>query len=98
MPERISFQRLRRTIRIVDVAKALDLDLRWCSSQLRGPCPICKHKSQRCFVITPSKNLYHCFGDCKEGGDALQLVARITQLSLPEAASLLAYWYGLRSG
>ena len=45
--------------------------------QRRGPCPICKHRSQRCFVITPSKNLYYCFGDCKEGGDALQLVARI---------------------
>jgi DNA primase len=98
MPERISFQRLRRNLRITEVARDLDLDLTRCASQYRGPCPICKHRSQRCFVITPSKNLYFCFGDCKEGGDALQLVARIKQLSLPDAARLLADWYGIRSG
>jgi DNA primase len=97
MPERISFQKLR-SVRIIKVARDLNLNLTWCATQLRGPCPICKHRSQRCFVITPSKNLYYCFGHCKEGGDALQLVARIEQLSLPDAAALMAEWYGVRSG
>jgi DNA primase len=98
MPERISFQRLRRKVWITEVARDLNLNLTRCGKQYRGPCPICKHKSQRCFVITPSKNLYYCFGDCKEGGDALQLVARIKQLNLPETAALMAEWYGIRSG
>ena len=96
MPERISFQKIRRQVPILHLARRMRLNLTPCASQWRGPCPICKHASQRCFVITPSKNLYYCFGHCKEGGDALQLVARIKQLSLPDAASLLAYWYGIR--
>jgi DNA primase len=98
MPERISFQRLRRKVRITDVARDLNLNLTRSGTQLRGACPICKHSSIRCFVITPSKNLYYCFGDCKEGGDALQLVARIHKFDLPDAAAALTKWYGIRSG
>ena len=55
----------------------------------RGSCPICQHESDRCFVVTPSKQLWHCFS-CRAGGDCIELIANIEDCSPKKAAELIA--------
>ncbi len=50
-------------------------------------------------MITPSKNLYYCFGDRKEGGDALQLVPDWKPFTLRfDVVNLFDHIYELRDG
>ena len=72
----------------------LGIQLKKTGDQLRGACAICKHVSDRCFVVTPAKGLFFCFGHCQSGGDCIELVARVKQLSHRDAACLLAGHFG----
>jgi DNA primase len=40
--------------------------------------------------VTPSLNRFWCFGNCQSGGDVIELVAQVKQLSRKDAAHLLA--------
>jgi DNA primase len=55
---------------------------------LKGLCPFHDEKSPS-FQVTPTRNLYHCFG-CGEGGDVISFVQKIDHLSFSEAVELLA--------
>lgn len=57
--------------------------------QLKGACLVCKDTSDRCFVVTLSKGLWHCFS-CKAGGDCIELIALIEDCSTKKAAELIA--------
>ncbi|MFV2194739.1 DNA primase [Nocardiopsis sp. LOL_012] len=60
---------------------------------LKGLCPFHDEKSPS-FNVTPSKNLYYCFG-CAEGGDVISFVQRIDSLSFAEAVESLARQAGV---
>ena len=87
--KRVDFKALRQRMPIEHVLDMLGIRLKKTGTQLRGPCPICSSDSDRCFVVTPALNRFWCFGDCKSGGDVIELVARVKQLSPKEAANLL---------
>ncbi|MEU2351247.1 DNA primase [Modestobacter sp. NPDC049651] len=55
---------------------------------LKGLCPFHDEKSPS-FHVTPSRNLFHCFG-CGEGGDVIAFIQKIDHLSFAEAVELLA--------
>jgi DNA primase len=55
---------------------------------LKGLCPFHDEKSPS-FQVTPTRNLYHCFG-CGVGGDVISFVQQIDHLSFSEAVELLA--------
>src|SRR5215203_2209165 len=55
---------------------------------LKGLCPFHDEKSPS-FQVTPTRNLYHCFG-CGVGGDVISFVQNIDHLSFAEAVELLA--------
>src|SRR4051812_6202507 len=55
---------------------------------LKGLCPFHDEKSPS-FNVTPSRNLFHCFG-CGEGGDVIAFIQKIDHLSFSEAVELLA--------
>ena len=93
---RLDFKVLCREIRIKDVCDWLGIDLKKSGTQLRGCCPICKHDSRRCFVVTPALDRYWCFGHCHSGGDVIELVVRVKQVSHIDAARLLADHFGKR--
>ena len=60
---------------------------------LKGLCPFHDEKSPS-FNVTPSKNLYYCFG-CGEGGDVISFVQKIDSLSFVEAVEALARQTGI---
>ncbi|MFD6950616.1 DNA primase [Nocardiopsis sp. TSRI0078] len=60
---------------------------------LKGLCPFHDEKSPS-FNVTPSKNLYYCFG-CAEGGDTISFVQKMESLSFAEAVETLARQIGV---
>jgi hypothetical protein len=91
----VDFAELKQRVSIEQVAAWLGARLKPHGPQLRGPCPICKAGGDRAFVITPAKGCYYCFGECKQGGDAIALVANAKDLSVKEAAEAIAQHFGL---
>ncbi len=54
----------------------------------KGLCPFHKEKTPS-FIVTPSRQRYHCFG-CGTGGDVISFLMEAEGLSFPEAVELLA--------
>ncbi|MBR3436907.1 MAG: DNA primase, partial [Lachnospiraceae bacterium] len=58
-----------------------------------GLCPFHNEKTPS-FCVTPSKQIYHCFG-CGVGGNVLSFVMEYENLSFPEAVKMLAERAGM---
>ncbi|UUZ48645.1 CHC2 zinc finger domain-containing protein [Massilia sp. B-10] len=54
---------------------------------LIGTCPF-HEDGEPSLVVTPSKNLWHCFG-CQSGGDAIAWVMKLRGVSFRHAVELL---------
>lgn len=81
----VDYKHVRANTDIVAVAEWLGLKMKKTGEQYRAECPI--NGGDRSLVITPSKQLFHCFApDCMAGGDCLQLVAKVRQINVREAA------------
>lgn len=62
----------------------------------RGPCPIHKGKHGSQFHVDVAKNRWNCFGGCdmtKLEGHVIGFVAAMENVSLREAAIMIAKWY-----
>jgi DNA primase catalytic core len=71
---------LKRRLSLVDVAQSQGHKLkRQGKDSYVCLCPFHKEKTPSC-VITPSKNLFHCFG-CNAGGDVLEWLLKTEHLS-----------------
>lgn len=47
------------------------------------------------FVVSPSKNSWHCYGKCSEGGDAISFLMKHESFSYPDAVRYLARKYSI---
>jgi DNA primase len=68
------------------------------SRGFRGPCPIHKGTHPNQFHVDPVKNRWNCFGGCdmqKLEGHVIGFVAAMENVSLREAALMIARWYDL---
>jgi DNA primase len=62
---------------------------------LNGPCPIHKGSSPTQFRVSTSKNIWHCFSECKHGGNTLDFIAKMENVSIHAAALKAIEWFHL---
>ena len=85
----IDFLEIKGRVTELQVADMLGLTMKKSGTTWRGHCPICKNKNQRALAITPAKGWY-CHGDCKAGGDIIELVSRARGITQRQAAIAIA--------
>lgn len=64
-------------------------------NNLVGPCPIHKGNNPTQFHASLEKNNFNCFGNCKSGGNILDLVSKIEDVDIREAALMIQGWFGI---
>ena len=62
---------------------------------LSGPCPIHKGSNPTQFRVSISKNVWNCFSECKNGGNVLDFIARMDNVSIHAAATRAIEWFHL---
>jgi len=62
---------------------------------LSGPCPIHKGNNPTQFRVSTSKNVWNCFSECKHGGNTLDFIARMDNVSIHAAALKAIEWFKL---
>ncbi len=87
MIEQSSIENLKNRIDIVDVIGSY-IELKKSGANYKARCPFHSEDTPS-FVVSPSKQIYHCFG-CGAGGDAISFVMNYEKLSYPEAIEKLA--------
>lgn len=90
MIDNASIESLKSSIDIVDVVGNY-IELRKAGANYKANCPFHGEKTPS-FVVSPSKQIYHCFG-CGAGGDSIKFMMEIEKLSYPEAIEKLASMY-----
>jgi DNA primase len=65
------------------------------TDSLNGPCPIHKGSNPTQFRISISKNIWNCFSECKHGGNVLDFIARMDDVSIHAAALKAIEWFNL---
>lgn len=82
-------ERLKREIALERLVAARGVALRRKGADLVGRCPFGTHQdSEPSFVVTPAKNLWHCFG-CQQGGSVIDWVMKTEAVSFRHAVELL---------
>lgn len=87
MIKKSSIEDLKSRLDIIDVISNY-IELKKAGVNYKARCPFHEEKSAS-FVVSPSKQIYHCFG-CGSGGDAISFVKEYEKLSYPEAVEKLA--------
>jgi DNA primase len=79
IPNHLNFAYLKRRVSIVTVlnTKGVVTPFKKRGDQLFGPCPVHGGDNPNAFVISLSKNIWHCFTGCNAGGDVIELVRRL---------------------
>jgi len=90
MIEQESIQHLKDSLDIVEVIGNY-IELKKSGANYKANCPFHGEKTPS-FVVSPSKQIFHCFG-CGKGGDAISFVMEQERLSYPEAIEKIAASY-----
>jgi DNA primase len=65
------------------------------TDSLNGPCPIHKGSNPTQFRVSLSKNIWNCFSECKHGGNVLDFIAKMENISIHAAAMKAIEWFNL---
>jgi DNA primase len=62
---------------------------------LNGPCPIHGGSNPTQFRVSISKNIWNCFSECQHGGNVLDFIAKMEDVSIHAAALKAIQWFNL---
>jgi DNA primase len=62
---------------------------------LSGPCPIHKGTNPTQFRVSLSKNIWKCFSECHHGGNVLDFIVKMEDVSIHAAALKAVEWFKL---
>ena len=93
IPDHLNFADLKRRVSIMTVLNTkagMTTPFKKRGDQLFGPCPVHGGDNPNGFVISLSKNIWHCFTRCNTGGDVIKLVRRLYGKDYRQTAEFLA--------
>ena len=82
-----SVEQLKNSIDIVEIISNY-IEVKKAGANFKANCPFHGEKTPS-FVISPAKQIYHCFG-CGVGGDAIKFVMEYEKLNYPESLEKIA--------
>ncbi len=87
-----SIENLKSHLDVVDVISQF-IELKKSGANFKACCPF-HGEDTPSFVVSPAKQIYHCFG-CGVGGDSIKFVMEYEKLSYPETLEKLASMYSV---
>lgn len=95
MAGKIAEDILENILSRVDIVELISgyLPLKKAGRNFRANCPF-HHEKTPSFMVSPDKQIYHCFG-CGESGNAFKFLMRHERMEFPEAVELLAKKTGI---
>lgn len=92
MIKKESIENLKNHLDVVDIISQF-IEIKKSGANFKACCPF-HGENTPSFVISPAKQIYHCFG-CGVGGDAIKFVMEYEKLSYPETIEKLASMYNV---
>ncbi len=87
-----SIENLKNHLDVVDVVSQF-IELKKSGANFKACCPF-HGEDTPSFVVSPAKQIYHCFG-CGVGGDSIKFIMEYEKSSYPEALEKLASMYNV---
>ncbi len=92
MIKKESIENLKNNLDVVDVVSQF-IEVKKSGANFKACCPF-HGETTPSFVVSPAKQIYHCFG-CGVGGDSIKFVMEYEKLSYPETIEKLAGMYNV---
>jgi len=94
----VDFRAVKQAVTMIQILDHYKLTERFQGKgdSLSGACPVHKGENPTQFRVSVSKNCWNCFGDCKRGGNILDFVSLMVDVSIREAAIRIADWFNLK--
>ena len=93
----VDFRAIRESVTMEEVLRHYGLleQMKTSGDSLSGCCPIHKGTNPTQFRVSLTKNLWNCFSECKHGGNVLDFIARMEDISAFGAAQKAIEWFKL---
>lgn len=93
----VDFKTIKQQFTLEQVLQHYGVELAGARASRRGKCPLHHGDNPTSFSVNLEKNAWHCFG-CGESGNQLDLIAKMEECSIKEAASKAVDWFNLDTG
>ncbi len=84
-------EQIKRKANIVEYINSF-VPLQKAGRNFKGLCPFHQEKSPS-FIVSPDRQIWHCFGSCADGGDVIRFLMKWDRLTFSEAVKELAAFY-----
>jgi DNA primase len=89
-----ALEEIKRKVDIVEFIGGY-IQVKKAGRNFKANCPFHQEKSPS-FVISPDRQIWHCFGACGDGGDVVKFLMKWENITFYEALKELAHRYGIQ--